>query len=167
MELAQKIDQQLIKNKNSNLIFFSEAEDQTKTHYEQKLIERVKFEESERKKRSEVQEDSKFDYLTLLVNTTKKYGNLRRGGGGGAGANAMVFKHNLNKKNLSSAGFKQFSSPPVVGKAGAILEKQAGKGGIMQNGNISLNIAMAPMQIQNNSSLSMQQKEKDQSTASN
>ena len=85
----------------------------------------MRYEETERKRKNEVQEDSKFDYLTLLVNSTKKYGNLRRGGGGGAPltGNAMAFKHNLNKKNLSSAGIKQFSSHPVVGKAGAILEK--------------------------------------------
>jgi hypothetical protein len=43
---------------------------------------------------------------------------MRRAGGGG-----MAFKQNLNKKNISSAGIKQFSSPPVVGKAGNILEK--------------------------------------------
>ena len=43
---------------------------------------------------------------------------MRKVGGGG-----MAFKNNLNKKNMSSAGFKQFQSPPVVGKAGTILEK--------------------------------------------
>jgi len=38
---------------------------------------RYKYEEEERKKKLVINEDSKFDYLTLLVNTTKKYGNMR------------------------------------------------------------------------------------------
>jgi hypothetical protein len=33
---------------------------------------REKFEEEEKKKKTEVAEDSKLDYLTLLVNSTKK-----------------------------------------------------------------------------------------------
>lgn len=33
---------------------------------------------------------------------------MRRVGGG-----AMAFKHHLNKKNISSAGMKQFISPPT------------------------------------------------------
>ena len=41
---------------------------------------------------------------------------MRRAGGG-----AITFKHSLAKKNISSAGIKQFSSPPVVGKGGTIL----------------------------------------------
>lgn len=45
---------------------------------------REKFEIDERKKKTEEQEDSKFDYLTLLVNTTKKYGNMRRVSGAGS-----------------------------------------------------------------------------------
>eukprot|EP00347_Sterkiella_histriomuscorum_P001141 403373167 len=155
MDLAHKIDQQLIKNKNSSIIIYSEAEDQAKLHYEQKLMEREKFEEDERKRRSETQEDSKFDYLTLLVNTTKKYGNMRRGGGGGG----MVFKQSLNKKTISSAGIKQFSSPPVGGKADTLLQKQGKVSGLnlQQNGNISINIQMAPIQNQNSSQLSVTQ----------
>jgi len=66
---------------------------------------REKFEEEEKKKKSEETEDSKFDYLTLLVNTTKKYGNMRRVGGG-----AMAFKHSLNKKGIAN-GTKHVSSP--------------------------------------------------------
>ena len=54
MDLAQKIDLQLIRNKNSPNTIFSEAEDQAKLHYEKKLIEREIFEEEERKRRSEV-----------------------------------------------------------------------------------------------------------------
>jgi len=42
---------------------------------------------------------------------------MRRGGGGGG----MVFKQSLNKKAISSAGIKQFSSPPVGGKADTLL----------------------------------------------
>jgi hypothetical protein len=69
---------------------------------EEKQSQREKFEEEELKKRAEDQEDSKFDYLTLLVNTTKKYGNMRRVGGG-----AMAYKHQLNrKKNMTSNGIK-------------------------------------------------------------
>ena len=48
---------------------------------------------------------------------------MRRAGGGG-----MAFKQNLNKKNITTAGIKQFSSPPVLGKAGTILEKQSKAG---------------------------------------
>lgn len=61
------------------------------------------LEEEAKKKKAEEQEDSKFDYLTLLVNTTKKYGNMRRVGGGGA----ITFKQSLNKKTVNSAGIKQ------------------------------------------------------------
>lgn len=70
-----------------------------------------------KKKRDEEPEDSKFDYLTLLVNTTKKYGNLRKAGGGVG----LPFKHSLTKKNITSSGIKQFSSPPIIGKSGNIL----------------------------------------------
>lgn len=80
---------------------------------------RENFEESVKKKRDEEPEDSKFDYLTLLVNTTKKYGNLRKaGGGGGIG---LPFKHSLTRKNITNAVIKQFSSPPIIGKSGSIL----------------------------------------------
>jgi hypothetical protein len=51
------------------------------------------------------------------VNTTKKYGNLRRAGGG-----AMAFKNSVNKKIIATTGIKQFQSPPVPGK-GSLLDK--------------------------------------------
>lgn len=43
---------------------------------------------------------------------------MRRAGGG-----AMAFKHSQKSKNISSAGIKQFSSPPVNGKANGLSDK--------------------------------------------
>lgn len=94
---------------------YNEALERTKQAFEKKLQEREVFEEEQRKKKSEEEEDSKFDYLTLLVNTTKKYGNMRRVGGG-----AITFKQYLNKKGVPGSGMKQFSSPPILGKANGI-----------------------------------------------
>jgi hypothetical protein len=63
---------------------------------------REKFEEEEKKKKVEEEDDSKFDYLTLLVNTTKKYGNVRKGASGGV----LTFKHSMTKKGLTNGSSK-------------------------------------------------------------
>ena len=55
----------------------------------------MKFEEEEKKKKQEEEEDSKFDYMTLLVNTTKRHGGFRKGLSGNA---LMGFKHSNTKK---------------------------------------------------------------------
>ena len=85
IELYHTVELQLMKNKAS---LYSLDEEKARQEFEEKLAEREKLEEELAKKKNEEQEDSKFDYLTLLVNTTKKYGNMRRAGGG-----AMAFKN--------------------------------------------------------------------------
>lgn len=65
----------------------------------------------------------------------------------------MAFKHSQKSKNISSAGIKQFSSPPVNGKANGLSDKQ---GMPFQNGNISINIAVAPLQNLNTNGSSIQ-----------
>ena len=134
IELYHTVELQLMKNKVS---LFSQDEERVRQEFEDKLVEREKLEEEQTKKKSEEQEDSKFDYLTLLVNTTKKYGNMRRAGGG-----AMAFKNSANnKKSIATAGIKQFQSPPVPTK-GNLLEKQSGP---FSNGNISVSLMAAPI----------------------
>jgi hypothetical protein len=61
----------------------------------------VKYEEEEKKKKQEEDEDSKFDYMTLLVNSTKKYGNLRKGV---TTNGATTFKHSMTKKIIANSG---------------------------------------------------------------
>ena len=83
--------------------------------FELKLVQREKFEEEERKKKEEDKEETKFDYLTLLANTTKKYGNLRRGGN-------AVYKTGAKKLIANSGPIRPplFQSPPVIGKGNGI-----------------------------------------------
>jgi len=60
--------------------------------------------------------------MTLLVNSTKKHGMVRKGMiGSGA---SMPFKHSNTKiKGLTSAGTnkQQFLSPPVLGKGTGLV----------------------------------------------
>jgi len=63
---------------------------------------------------------------------------MRRAGGG-----ALTYKHGLNKKNISHAGVKQYSSPPIAGKGQFVIDKQ---GPPYQNANLSLNIPNASFQ---------------------
>lgn len=56
------------------------------------MVLREKFEEEEKKKKEEEKEEVKFDYQTLLANTTKKYSNLKKGIG---------FKHSSTKKAIT------------------------------------------------------------------
>jgi hypothetical protein len=58
--------------------------------------------------------------MTLLVNSTKKYGNLRKGV---TTNGAMTFKHSMTKKIISSSGpsKQQFLSPPVILTKGTVL----------------------------------------------
>lgn len=87
----------------------TDTSEKLKILYEQKQIAREKFEEEERKKRIEDEEDSKFDYLTLLSNTTKKHGNMRRINGGGVGVGFS--KHAAGKKQAAINITKQFMIP--------------------------------------------------------
>ena len=61
---------------------------------------REKHEEELRKKKDEEKEreETKFDYLTLLANTTKKYSLIRRGM---APSGQIQFKSSINKKSIS------------------------------------------------------------------
>ncbi len=77
----------------------SDAEEKAKLTMEMALVAREKFEEDERKKKIEEEDDSKFDYMTLLVNSTKRHGNIRKGA-----ANSIIgFKHSNTKKITGSA----------------------------------------------------------------
>jgi hypothetical protein len=58
-----------------------------------------------RAKREEEPDDNKFDYLTLLVNTTKKYSNNY--GRRGTGVTVAPFRPSLTKKNtIQSSAMK-------------------------------------------------------------
>jgi hypothetical protein len=72
---AIKANDELRKNKVQLINIINVDDEKAKQDREVLLSQRVKFEEELKKKKVEEPEDSKFDYLTLLVNTTKKYGN--------------------------------------------------------------------------------------------
>lgn len=73
--------------------------------------------------------------MTLLVNSTKKYGNLRKGV---TTNGAMTFKHSMTKKIMTSAGpsKQQFLSPPAVLTKGTILI-QSDKNSVLSGSSIA------------------------------
>lgn len=99
-QAAEKVDHHLLRNKSSTPII-NDVEEKAKLQFEQSLVLRVKYEEEEKKRKQDEEEDSKFDYMTLLVNSTKKYGNLRKGV---TTNGTMTFKHSMTKKIMASAG---------------------------------------------------------------
>jgi hypothetical protein len=101
-EAAEKVDHLLLKNK-TNQQPVNDAEEKAKLLFELALVARAKFEEDERKKRVEEEDDSKNDYLTLFINPTKKHGLMRKGMPG-TGA-SLPFKHsNTRIKGLMGPG---------------------------------------------------------------
>lgn len=84
----------------------NDAEEKAKLQFEMQLIGRVKFEEEERKKKVEEEEDSKFDYLTLIVNQSKKHGSIQSKKGT-QNSIPMTFKHSMTKKSIASAGLQK------------------------------------------------------------
>jgi hypothetical protein len=75
-QAAERLEQQLIKIKGASNL--NPKDEINRLKFEEALVQREKLEDEERKKKNEESDDSKFDYLTLLVNTTKKFGNMRR-----------------------------------------------------------------------------------------
>ena len=61
---------------------------------------REKFEEEEKKKKTEEEDVGGFEYLTQLINTTKKYGGVRKGPTGGV----LTYKHSMLKKGAITTG---------------------------------------------------------------
>jgi hypothetical protein len=95
------VDHLLLKNKTSTPIT-NDADEKVKLQFELSLVARVKYEEEEKKKKQEQDDESKFDYMTLLINSTKKHGSLRKGGPSNGGA--ITYKHSMTKKGIGAIG---------------------------------------------------------------